>query len=50
MTAVDLHTHFLPQFFLDEAAAGGAFGVRAGHGFVTHPEGFRYPIAPAFVR
>jgi len=49
VTAVDLHTHFLPQFFVDEAAAGGVFGVRAGGGFVTHPEGFRYPIAPAFV-
>jgi len=49
VTAIDLHTHFLPRFFVDEATAGGVFGVRAGDGFVAHPEGFRYPIHPAFV-
>jgi aminocarboxymuconate-semialdehyde decarboxylase len=49
VTAVDLHTHFLPRFFVEEAAAGGVFGVRADDGFVSHPQGFRYPIAPAFV-
>jgi aminocarboxymuconate-semialdehyde decarboxylase len=49
VSAVDLHTHFLPQFFVDEAEAGGVFGVRAGDGYVTHPQGFRYPIHLGFV-
>ena len=49
MTVVDLHTHFLPQFFVEEAAAEGVFGVRVEDGLVVHPQGFRYPAHPTFV-
>ena len=49
MTAVDLHTHFLPRFFVDEAGAGEVFGVRVEDGLVIHPQGFRYPVHPTFV-
>ena len=49
MTAVDLHTHFLPRFFVDEAGAGEVFGVRVVDGLVIHPQGFRYPVHPTFV-
>ena len=49
MTAVDLHTHFLPRFFVDEAGAGKVFGVRVVDGLVIHPQGFRYPVYPTFV-
>jgi len=49
LTVVDLHTHFLPAFFVEEAAAGGVFGVREEDGFIVHPEGFRYPVHPEFV-
>ena len=46
---VDVHTHFLPKFFVDEARAGGVFGVTASDDTIVHPEGFRYPIWPEFV-
>ena len=49
MTAVDLHTHFLPRFFVDEAGAGEVFGVRVVDGLVIHPQGFRYPVHSTFV-
>jgi len=49
VTAVDLHTHFLPRFFVDEAGAGEVFGVRVEDGLVIHPQGFRYPVHPTFV-
>jgi aminocarboxymuconate-semialdehyde decarboxylase len=49
VTAVDLHTHFLPRFFVDEAGAGEVFGVRVVDDLVIHPQGFRYPVRPTFV-
>jgi aminocarboxymuconate-semialdehyde decarboxylase len=49
VTVVDLHTHFLPRFFVEEAAAEGVFGVRVKDGLVVHPQGFRYPAHPTFV-
>jgi aminocarboxymuconate-semialdehyde decarboxylase len=49
VTAVDLHTHFLPRFFVDEAGAGEVFGVRVVDGLVIHPQGFRSPVHPTFV-
>jgi len=49
VTAVDVHTHFLPQFFLDEAASSDAFGVREDDGYLVHPEGFRYPASEEFL-
>jgi aminocarboxymuconate-semialdehyde decarboxylase len=48
LTAVDVHTHFLPRFFIDDAASGGVFGVREDEGFLVHPEGFRYPAHEEF--
>jgi len=49
LTVVDVHTHVLPPFFVAEARAQGVFGVREQDGFVVHPQGFRYPVAPEFV-
>jgi aminocarboxymuconate-semialdehyde decarboxylase len=49
LTVVDVHTHFLPRFFVDEAASGGVFGVRGADGFLVHPQGFRYPAFPEFL-
>ncbi len=49
MTVVDIHTHFLPRFFVEEAASGGILDVREEDGFLVHPQGFRYPVADEFV-
>jgi len=46
---IDVHTHFLPRFFVDEARAGGVFGVTASDDSIVHPDGFRYPISPEFI-
>jgi aminocarboxymuconate-semialdehyde decarboxylase len=46
LTVVDVHTHFIPRFVLDER---GVFGVRYEDGMLVHPQGFRYPVAPEFV-
>lgn len=48
MNAIDLHTHFLPRFYIDDAASGGVFGVREEDGLLVHPEGWRFPISPEF--
>jgi aminocarboxymuconate-semialdehyde decarboxylase len=49
MPVVDVHTHFIPEFVLDEGAEGsGVFGVQAADGTLRHPEGFRYPVQPEF--
>jgi aminocarboxymuconate-semialdehyde decarboxylase len=49
LTVVDVHTHFLPAFFVVEASSRGVFGVREEEGVIVHPQGFRYPVAPEFV-
>ena len=50
MTIVDVHTHFVPRFVMDEAAGdGGVFGVREDDGWLVHPQGFRYPVTPDFL-
>ena len=47
MTVIDVHTHFIPPFMLEEGAReGGVFGVRAEDGRLAHPEGFQYPVDP----
>lgn len=48
MTVIDVHTHFIPPFVLEEAAReGGVFGVHApAEGRLAHPEGFQYPVDP----
>jgi aminocarboxymuconate-semialdehyde decarboxylase len=49
LTVVDVHTHFLPRFFVAEAGSRGVFGVREEEGVIVHPQGFRYPLAREFV-
>jgi aminocarboxymuconate-semialdehyde decarboxylase len=49
VTVVDVHTHLVPRFFVEEAASRGIFGVREDNGWLVHPEGFRYPIHPEFL-
>jgi aminocarboxymuconate-semialdehyde decarboxylase len=45
MTVIDVHTHFLPEFLLEEGTQpGGVFGVVREGGWIVHPEGFRYPF------
>ncbi len=52
MTVIDVHTHFIPRFVVEEGAGGsGVFGVssegsRSEGEFLKHPEGFRYPVDP----
>jgi aminocarboxymuconate-semialdehyde decarboxylase len=46
---IDVHTHFIPHFVVDEAASEGCFGVREEDGWFVHPEGFRYPVDPEFL-
>lgn len=48
MTVIDVHTHYIPRFVLDEASSGGCHGVLLEDGWVIHPEGFRYPLDPDF--
>ena len=51
MTVIDVHTHYIPRFVIEEGLDGnGAFGVSSESGsdgeFLKHPEGFRYPVDP----
>jgi aminocarboxymuconate-semialdehyde decarboxylase len=46
---VDVHTHFIPPFVVEEARDGDVFGVRADDGWLVHPQGYRYPVAREFV-
>ena len=46
MPVIDLHTHFIPSFVIEEAASGGCMGVVEEDGWFVHPEGFRYPVGP----
>jgi aminocarboxymuconate-semialdehyde decarboxylase len=49
MTTIDIHTHFIPRFVMDEAAREeGLLGIREDDGWLVHPEGFRYRVAPEF--
>jgi aminocarboxymuconate-semialdehyde decarboxylase len=48
MAVVDVHTHFVPPFVMDEASGAGVFGVREEDGWLVHPQGFRYPVTPDF--
>jgi aminocarboxymuconate-semialdehyde decarboxylase len=49
MTVIDVHTHYIPRFVVEEGLDGnGVFGVSSESGsdgeFLKHPEGFRYPV------
>ena len=45
---LDVHTHFIPAFAVEEARADGVFGVRADDGWFVHPQGYRYPVVREF--
>ena len=50
MTVIDVHTHYLPRFAVDEAKDGnGSFGLSSEGNpedgeFLTYAQGFRHPI------
>ena len=48
MSVIDIHTHFIPRFVLEEGPAA-TFGVREEDGLLVHPQGFRYPLFPEFL-
>jgi aminocarboxymuconate-semialdehyde decarboxylase len=50
---IDIHTHFIPPYFVDEIRGGQALGKvtvqpQNGEEWVSHPEGYRYPLAAEF--
>lgn len=50
---IDIHTHFMPPFFLDEARRGRAIDNvaiqrRNGQEWVIHPQGYQYPLVAEF--
>lgn len=50
---IDIHTHFVPRHFIGEIRRGQAIGnvtlqQQNGAEWVSHPEGFRYPLAAEF--
>jgi len=50
---IDIHTHFIPPYFIDEIRRGQAIGnvtiqPQNGEEWVSHPEGYRYPLAAEF--
>ena len=49
MTVVDIHTHLIPRFVLDEAASRGVFGMFERDGWLVHPQGFRYPVTTGLI-
>src|SRR5215475_9560167 len=48
MTVVDVHTHAVPQFVIDEAADNRFFGVRVVGDEIVHPDGETYPFQPEY--
>lgn len=46
MAVIDVHTHFIPSFVMEQ---GGVLAVREEDGWLSHPEGFRYPVHPEFL-
>ena len=49
----DVHTHFIPPEFIDDARRGRALdGIalerRDGVDWLAHPQGYRYPVSPEF--
>jgi aminocarboxymuconate-semialdehyde decarboxylase len=50
---IDIHTHFIPRSFIDQARRGQAIGgvtIQNENGLerAIHPEGYRYPLFPKF--
>jgi aminocarboxymuconate-semialdehyde decarboxylase len=48
MSIVDIHTHFIPRFVLEDTPEA-TFGVHEEDGLLVHPQGFRYPLFPEFL-
>ena len=48
MPIVDVHTHFIPHFVVDDGPER-MFGVREEDGMLVHPQGYRYPLSPEFL-
>jgi hypothetical protein len=42
MAVIDVHTHAVPRFVIDEAADDRFFGIRAVGDEIIHPDGERY--------
>ena len=49
MSVVDSHAHFIPTFVMEESASGVLGVVQDDRGWLVHPQGFRYPLTPAFL-
>jgi aminocarboxymuconate-semialdehyde decarboxylase len=48
MPIVDVHTHVIPRWFLEEVQSHGLFGIKSEGDEVLHPDGDRYPVGPEF--
>ncbi|MFQ5427297.1 MAG: amidohydrolase family protein [Gaiellales bacterium] len=49
MAVIDVHTHFIPRFVVEEVASRGLMGLREEDGWLVHPEGYRYPADDDFL-
>ncbi len=50
---VDIHTHFIPRDFIEQARCGQAIDnitlqKQDGKEWMIHPQGYRYPLVPEF--
>lgn len=50
---IDMHTHYIPRYFVDEARRGQAIvevriEQQGDYEWATHPEGYRYALYPRF--
>ncbi len=48
MPVIDVHTHAIPEPFLDAVKSDGLFGIRFEKDELIHPDGDRYPVGPEF--
>jgi aminocarboxymuconate-semialdehyde decarboxylase len=48
ISIVDVHTHIIPRWFLDEVGSHGLFGIKLEGDELLHPDGDRYPVGPEF--
>lgn len=47
---VDIHTHYIPQFVIDEGrTAAGCLGIRVEGDALVYPDGFRHPLTDDFL-
>jgi aminocarboxymuconate-semialdehyde decarboxylase len=48
MPIVDVHTHVIPRWFLEEVQSHRLFGIKSEGDELLHPDGDRYPVGPEF--